>query len=98
MPYMRPKAALALLVSTLAACQQSDQRLPFELDGGGQTVSIGATGGQISVAPDFSIFFPSGSLASTVSVTAAKRLAAFPTDAGALVPISAYDVGPAGTQ
>jgi hypothetical protein len=33
-----------------------------------------------------------------VSVTAAKRIAAFPTDAGELVPISAYDVGPAGTN
>jgi hypothetical protein len=98
MPYTRQQAALALVVCALAACQQSDQKLPFELDGGGQTVSIGATGGQISVPPDFAISFPAGSLASATNVTAAKRTAAFPDDAGELVPISAYDVGPAGTQ
>jgi hypothetical protein len=98
MPYLRQKAALAAVVCSLAACQQTDQQLPFELDGGGQTVSIGATGGLISVPPDFSVSFPSGSLASSTAVTAAKRLTAFPDDAGALVPIDAYDIGPAGTQ
>jgi hypothetical protein len=86
-----------VVVCSLAACQQSDQELPFELDGGGQTVSIGATGGLISVPPDFSISFPAGSLPSATTVTAAKRITAFPTDAGELVPISAYDIGPAGT-
>jgi hypothetical protein len=84
-------------VCSLAACQQTDQQLPFELDGGGQTVSIGATGGLISVPPDFAVSFPSGSLASSTAVTAAKRIAAFPDDAGTLVPIDAYDLGPAAT-
>ena len=90
-------AALALVLAPLAACQQTDQKLPFELDGGGQT-TIGITGGLISIPPSFSLQFPAGALAGNTNVTAEVRLTAFPNDAGALVPIASYDIGPAGTQ
>ncbi|MGE0160873.1 MAG: hypothetical protein AB7T31_15830 [Gemmatimonadales bacterium] len=98
MPHIRQQAALAAVVCLLASCQQTDQQLPFELDGGGQTVSIGPSGGLISVPPNFSIEIPAGALATTVSVAATQRVTAFPNDAGELVPISAFDVGPAGTS
>jgi hypothetical protein len=98
MPHIRHQAALAAVVCVLASCQQTDQQLPFELDGGGQTVSIGPSGGIISVPPNFSIEIPPGALASSVSIVAAKRITAFPNDAGQLVPIDAYDItAPAGT-
>jgi hypothetical protein len=98
MQRIRHQAALAAVVCLLASCQQTDQQLPFELDGGGQTVSIGPSGGILSVPPNFSIEIPPGALASSVSIGAAKRVAAFPNDAGQLVPIDAYDVtAPPGT-
>src|SRR5688572_20049871 len=98
MPHIRQLAALAAVVCLLASCQQTDQQLPFELDGGGQTTSIGPTGGLISIPPNFSIEFPPGALATALQITAAQRVAAFPNAAGELVPISAYDIGPAGTS
>jgi hypothetical protein len=98
MPHIRQQAALAAVVCVLASCQQTDQQLPFELDGSGQTVSVGPIGGLISVPPDFSLEVPPGALASTVTVAATRRVSTFPNDAGELVPISAYDVGPAGTS
>jgi hypothetical protein len=98
MPHIRHQAALAAVVCVLASCQQTDQQLPFELDGGGQTVSIGPSGGVISVPPNFSIEIPPGALASSVSIEAAKRITAFPNDAGQIVPIDAYDItAPPGT-
>ncbi len=97
MPHIRHQAALAAVVCLLASCQQTDQQLPFELDGGGQTVSIGPSGGVISVPPNFSIEIPAGALGALVSVAATQRVTAFPNVEGDLVPISAYDVGPAGT-
>jgi hypothetical protein len=98
MPHIRHQAALAAVVCLLASCQQTDQQLPFELDGGGQTVSIGPSGGVISVPPNFSIEIPPGALTSSVSIEAAKRITAFPNDAGEIVPIDAYDItAPPGT-
>ena len=92
------KAALAgALAIVLSACQQADQELPFELDGGaGQT--IGAAGGLVSVPPSFSMQFPAGSLPGATDITAGTRLTPFPSSAGAVVPGSAHDVGPAGVQ
>ncbi|HUF76808.1 MAG TPA: hypothetical protein VMM35_11050 [Longimicrobiales bacterium] len=84
--------ALALAVS---ACQQSDQELPFELDGGAE-LTIGVSGGLVSVPPSFSMQFPAGSLPATTQITAATRTAAFPSSAGVVIPGSAHDVGPAG--
>jgi hypothetical protein len=98
MPLIRHQAALAAVVCALASCQQTDQQLPFELDGGGQTISIGPSGGLISVPPNLSIEFPPNALASALQVSAEERITAFPNDAGELVPIDAYDIGPAGTQ
>ncbi len=93
----RQMAALALVLVPLAACQQADQTLPFELDGGGQT-TIGINGGLISIPPSFSLEIPAGAFAGNTDVTAQERLTAFPNDAGALVPISAYDISvPPGT-
>jgi hypothetical protein len=86
------------LVTTLYGCQQSDQELPFGLDPtAGQTVTVNATGGTVSVPPTFSIQFPDGSLTGSEIVTAQKRLTAFPGDAGIVIPETAFDVGPAGT-
>ncbi|MDH3227571.1 MAG: hypothetical protein OEM67_10860 [Thermoleophilia bacterium] len=102
MRQIRPRGAPALvcaLAAALSACQQSDQELPFELDGGaGQTASIGTNGGLISVPPSFSMQFPAGSLAGATQITAATRLTAFPLTAGLVVPGTTFDVGPAGTQ
>ena len=90
-------AALALVLAPLAACQQADQKLPFELDGGGQT-TMGISGGLISIPPSFSLQFPENSLGGNTTVTAAERLTAFPAAAGAVVSGLAFDVGPSGTQ
>jgi hypothetical protein len=98
MPRIRHQAALTAVVCALASCQQKDQQLPFELDGSGQTISVGPTGRLISILPNFSIDIPAGALASTVTVAASQRIVAFPDDAGELVPISAYDIGPVGTS
>ncbi len=101
MRHLCPHAPLALvgaLVTTLYGCQQSDQELPFGLDPtAGQTVTVNATGGTVSVPPTFSIQFPEGSLTGSELVTAQKRLTAFPGDAGIVIPETAFDVGPAGT-
>ena len=94
---LRPLGALALALGALSACQQVDQRLPFELDEGGQT-TIGNTGGVISIPPNFSLQVPSGALTSNVTVTAATRLTAFPATAGVVVSGLMFDVGPVGTQ
>jgi hypothetical protein len=89
--------ALALVLGALSACQQVDQRLPFELDEGGQT-TIGNSGGVISLPPDFSLQIPSGALSTNTTVTAAERLTAFPADAGVVVSGLMFNVGPNGTQ
>lgn len=89
-------AALALVIAPLA-CQQIDQRLPFELDGGGQTTSIGSSGGLISIPPNFAVQFPSGSLSTNTTVTAAERITGLPPGAGVIVSGLAFDVGPVGT-
>lgn len=100
MQLLRPQGAPALvgaLALAVSACQQVDQELPFALDGGtGQTVSIGANGGLVSVPPSFSMQFPSGSLPGTTSVTAVARSTAFPALGGPVIPGTAFDVGPAG--
>jgi hypothetical protein len=97
MRILPPMGALALVLGSLSACQQVDQRLPFELDEGGQT-TIGNTGGVISLPPDFSMQFPTGALSTNTTVTAAERLTAFPSAAGVVVSGLMFDVGPIGTQ
>jgi len=101
MRLLRPPAAFALsttLLAVLSACQQSDQVLPFEVDPAQlQSVSVNANGGIVSVPPSFSIEFFSGTLTGSQTVTAQQRLTAFPSDAGVVVPGTAFDVGPAGT-
>jgi hypothetical protein len=101
MRHLRPNAPLALVgavVATLYGCQQSDQELPFGLDpSAGQTVTVNASGGTVSVPPSFSIEFPPGSLTGSELVTAQQRSTAFPGDAGVVLPGTAFDVGPAGT-
>ena len=88
-------AALALVLAPLAACQQTDQKLPFELDGGGQQ-TIGTTGGLISIPPNFSLDIPAGALAANTNVTAQPRITAFPSTSGIVIPGYAFDLGPAG--
>ena len=86
------------LSGTLSGCQQSDQALPFEVDPAQlQTVSLNAAGGIVSVPPSFSLEFFPGTLTGSQTVTAQQRLTAFPSDAGIVVPGTAFDVGPAGT-
>lgn len=92
---------LVAFLSVLATgCQQADQVLPFELsEGEGATITIGTTGGTISVPPSFSLQFPAGSLPASVSVGVTPLITApFPDGGGVAVPGSAYDVGPAGTM
>jgi len=81
----------------LYGCQQTDQLLPFEIDPTqGQTLSVNASGGIVSLPPNFSIEFFPGSLAASTQVMAQERLDAFPSGAGLAVPGRAFDVGPAG--
>ncbi|MDX1494151.1 MAG: hypothetical protein R3253_08840, partial [Longimicrobiales bacterium] len=89
-------AALSLL---LVGCQQSDQALPFELaEGEGAELTVGTTGGTVSLPPAFSIDFPSGSLGGPVTVAVTPRIGApFPGDEGTPVPGTAFDIGPVGT-
>ncbi|MBM4183503.1 MAG: hypothetical protein FJ207_04660 [Gemmatimonadetes bacterium] len=94
---LRPLGALALVLGSLSACQQVDQRLPFDLDEGGQT-TIGNSGGLISLPPNFSMQVPSGALTTSTNVTAATRLTSFPAGAGVVVSGLMFDVGPIGTQ
>lgn len=90
--------ASVLLTFAQGCLLQRDQTLPFELaEGEGAAKTIGAEGGVISVPPDFSLALPAGALSSSASVTVAPRISApFPTDAGSVVPGTAYDIGPAG--
>lgn len=90
-------AAAAILTT---GCQQTDQQLPFELaEGEGATLSIGPSGGTVSVPPSFSLEFPSGSLLGTTSVSVTPLITEpFPQDAGVPVPGTAFDVGPVGTM
>jgi len=101
MRLLRPQAAFALsvaLAGALSGCQQSDQVLPFEVDPAQlQTVSLNAAGGIVSVPPSFSLEFFSGTLTGSQTISAQQRLTAFPSDAGIVVPGTAFDVGPAGT-
>lgn len=89
-------AAVALLAT---GCQQTDQQLPFELaEGEGATLSIGPTGGIVSVPPSFSLDFPAGSLPGATPVSAKPLISGpFPRDAGVPVPSTAFAVGPVGT-
>ena len=100
MPHIPPKTALAVVGTLLAAlngCQQVDQLLPFELDATqGQTATVTANGGVVSLPPNFSIEFFPGSLTGSEPVTVQQRLDAFPSGAGLSVPGRAFDVGPAG--
>jgi hypothetical protein len=86
-----------MLLTTLYGCQQVDQSSPFELDPtAGQTTSVNASGGVVSLPPNFSIEFFSNSLTASELVTVQQKLDAFPSDAGLVVPGLAFDVGPAG--
>ena len=88
-------AALSVLV---AGCQQADQILPAELqEGDGATITIGLSGGSISVPPAFSLEFPANSLTTATAVTVSKRVSEqFPDDGGEPVG-PAFDIGPVGT-
>ena len=96
-----PQVARALCLSlsvALFGCQQTDQTLPFEVDPTqARSISVSTGGGIVSVPPSFSIEFFSGTLPGSQTVTAQQRLTAFPSDAGIVVPGTAFDVGPAGT-
>ena len=89
-------AAVAVLTT---GCQQTDQQLPFEIaEGEGATLSIGPTGGTLSVPPSFSLDFPAGALTGATSVSATPLITEpFPQDAGVPVPGTAFAVGPVGT-
>lgn len=94
------------LCSSLAAglfaggCLQSDQELPFQLEEGtAVTGNIGPSGGTISLASGLALTFPAGALKTGTQVTLTPRLdAAFPGDAGRILPGTVFDVAPAGTQ
>ncbi len=103
----RPTAAPHLaLVPTLVACVglsgclQSDQALPFELEEGATASrTIGPLGGTISLSSGVAIVFPVGALKTGTQITLTPRLdAAFPGDAGPIIPGTVFDVAPAGLQ
>lgn len=82
----------------VAACLQPDQELPFELgEGTTATRTIGPNGGTVSLPSGVAVTIPPGALSVPTSITLTPRLdAAFPADAGRVVPGTAYDVGPSG--
>ncbi len=94
------------LVPTLIACVgvsgclQSDQALPFEFEeGAAVTKNIGPLGGTISLSSGLAVVFPVGALKSGAQITLTPRLdAAFPGDAGQIIPGTVFDVAPAGLQ
>jgi len=93
------RAAVAGLVVALAACQQIDQELPFDVVADAQrSESIGASGGLVSIPPSFAIAFPPGAMTTATTVTAAPRDSVFPATSGPVVPGFAFDVGPRGQQ
>ena len=68
-----------MLVTTLYGCQHVDQPLPFEIyPTAGQSISVNASGGIVSLPPNFSMEFFSGSLTGSELVTAQLKLDAVP--------------------
>lgn len=97
-PLRRP--CTVLLVPWFAlGCQQTDQALPFELsEGEVASLTVGTSGGTVSLPPSFSIDFPAGALSGSVTVSVTPRIdAPFPGDEGTPVPGTAFDVDPVGT-
>ena len=91
--------SLGVLVVFAQVCLlQQDQRLPLELEEGeGAAKTIGAAGGVISLPPDFSLDVPAGALTSSASLTVTPRISQpFPSEAGSVLPGTAYDISPAG--
>ena len=88
----------ALLLFAQGCFLQQDQRLPLELDEGEAAArTIGAAGGILSFPPDFSLNVPAGALSSSASLTVAPRIGApFPSEAGVVLPGTAFDINPAG--
>lgn len=97
-PHRRLAVAAALSI-VVVACQQTDQALPFELaEGEAATVTIGTSGGTVSVPPSFSLDIPAGALSGSVPVEVTPRIGSpFPGGEGSPVPGTAFDVGPVGT-
>lgn len=97
---MKRLLPVALLGLVYVGCQQADQSLPFDLAAGDEaTATIGPSGGILSVPPSFSVSIPSGALGSSIALDVARRTAGpFPSDAGAPIPGTAFDLGPVGTQ
>jgi hypothetical protein len=87
-----------LLLLAQGCLLQQDQRLPLELDEGEAAArTIGTAGGILSFPPDFSLDVPAGALTSSASLTVAPRIGApFPSEAGVVLPGTAFDISPAG--
>ena len=87
-----------LLLFAQGCLLQQDQRLPLELDEGETAArTIGTAGGILSFPPDFSLNVPAGALSSSASLTVAPRIGApFPSEAGVVLPGTAFDINPAG--
>lgn len=90
--------AVLCLALVLGACLQSDQRLPFEVEEGtAVSRTVGPAGAVLSLAAGISVVIPPGALTTSTTVTLTPRLdAAFPGDAGRVVPGTVFDVAPAG--
>lgn len=94
---LHPALAIALALWS-AACLQSDQKLPFELDeGASATGSIGPAGGTVSLASGVAVTIPAGALTVATQITLTPRLdASFPGDAGRVIPGTVFDLAPEG--
>ncbi|MDP9348748.1 MAG: hypothetical protein M3P24_06360, partial [Gemmatimonadota bacterium] len=53
----------------LAACEQQEQQLPFDLAGPEVARTVSATGGTVSTAQGASVTFPTGAVAQATAVT-----------------------------
>ena len=90
---------LGILLLLVPGClPQQDQSLPLQLEEGATAAkTIGVAGGVISYPPDFSLEVPAGALSSSASLTVASRLSGpFPSEAGLVLPGTAFDISPAG--
>lgn len=92
------RALAAALAALTVGCLQPDQDLPFALEEGATaTRTIGPEGGTVSLPSGVAVTIPPGAVTVPIQLTLTPRLdAAFPGDAGAVVPGTAYDLGPAG--
>jgi hypothetical protein len=81
----------------LAACDQQEQQLPFDLAGAEVTQTVSATGGTVSTAQGASVTFPAGAVAQATAVTLTPVAQPASTASGTPVGTASFRLAPEGT-